>query len=108
MQKKLLYFSNILHYYISISVLSSDLLAIELIVKEADSLRNGHPAILQEAQRKKEKDSCCGFCVPDINIFWMTRKQEQAKEGNANGDTISKYHSCFSKTKCDLQKGTLD
>lgn len=65
-------------------------------------------ATLQAAQIEKEKDPCCGFCVPDINIFWMTRKQEQAKEGNANGDNIPKYHSCFSKKKCDLQKGTLD
>lgn len=38
----------------------------------------------------------------------MTRKQEQAKEGNANGDDVQKYRNCFSKTKCDLQKGTLD
>lgn len=37
----------------------------------------------------------------------MTRKQEQAKEGNANGSNISKYHSCSVKKKCELQKSNL-
>lgn len=67
MQKKLPYFSSVLDYYISISVVSSDLQAIELIVKEEAWGMDPH-ATLQAAQREKEKDPC-GFCVPGINIF---------------------------------------
>lgn len=70
--------------------------------------KSGLTCLPSKQPRENEKDPCCGFCVWDRIIFWMTRKQEQAKEGNTNGDDIQKHHSCFSKSKSDQQKGTLD
>lgn len=107
MQKKFLYFlqySGLLYLYLSGIFWSASHRA---IVKEEDK----HEEWTQMSpckQPREQKDPCCGFCVTGVNIFWMTRKQEQAKEGNANGDDIPKHYSCFSKTMCDLQKDTLD
>ena len=61
-------------------------------------------ATLQAAQPEKEHTTGIFFHVPAINIFCMTRKQEQAKEGNANGNDIPKYPSCSVKQSVNCRK----
>lgn len=72
--------------------------------REREAWRMDLHATLQAAQPQKEPRQVSFVYVPAINIFCMTRKQEQAKEGNANSNDIPKYHSCSVKQSVNCRK----